>query len=426
MNDSHNSNHDDVLERATHAYRSANVPDGPPDKFVAQVLAALHHAEEAADKPSTVNLKQRILTMRLSTKIAVAATVLIACGGLLAWLAPGGGSALAFGTLAEAFATIRTATCKTSSEFEGREGASGSSSKSMYLAPWRERTEMSEPNGSVAIWIMDSQKNKAIVLSREMKLATVIEAENMPADRPGNSFEQLRKQISDAQGGEADEIEQLGRQTIDGRQVVGFRIPKADRETKIWADPDTGLPVKVEFISHLKQKARTVMSDFRINVDLDESLFSLEVPEGYTVNRVKMDVSKSTVEDLAQTLRVVAEHNNGTFPDELHGVDGITGVMIKTVNAKHGTGVSPEKVKAITEFSVKVGRGMNFARELAADSDYHYVGKGVKLDTPNRPIFWYKPTKSEKYRVVYADLSIKEVAPADLPKAAKSPEETSK
>ncbi len=422
MNESQNSNHDDPLERAVQAYHSQSVPNGLSDELVAEVLAALHDGEKTVGEPEALNIKQRILTMRLSTKIAVAAIVLIALSGLFAWLTPGEGSALAFNNLAAAFATIRTATCELSSEHEGREGASV---KSMYMAPSRERSEMSGPNSdSVAITIMDTQKKKAILLSQEMKLATVYEAENMPSDMPGNSFEQLRKQISDAQSGKADEIEQLGQRTIDGRRVVGFRIPKADRETKIWADPDTGLPVQVEFISRVKPKGRSVMSNFRINVDLDESLFSLEVPEGYTVNRVKMDVSKTTVEDLAKTLRVVAGLKNGTFPDELQGVDGITGVMIKAVNAQHGRKDSPEKMKAITELGVKVGRGMNFVIKLAADSDYRYAGKGVKLDTPNRPIFWYKPTKSEKYRVIYADLSIEEVAPADLPKDSKPAKET--
>jgi hypothetical protein len=40
----------------------------------------------------------------------------------------------------------------------------------------------------------------------------------------------------------------------------------------------------------------------------------------------------------------------------------------------------------------------------------------VKLGTPNRPIFWYKPTGAEKYRVVYADLSVKELTPEEVKK----------
>ena len=58
---------------------------------------------------------------------------------------------------------------------------------------------------------------------------------------------------------------------------------------------------------------------------------------------------------------------------------------------------------------------------LTPENDSHYVGGGVKLGTPDRPIFWYKPTGADKYRVIYADLSVKEAAPAeikDFPKAS--------
>jgi hypothetical protein len=40
----------------------------------------------------------------------------------------------------------------------------------------------------------------------------------------------------------------------------------------------------------------------------------------------------------------------------------------------------------------------------------------VKLGTPDRPILWYKPTGADTYRVIYADLSVKEMAPDDVKK----------
>ncbi len=40
----------------------------------------------------------------------------------------------------------------------------------------------------------------------------------------------------------------------------------------------------------------------------------------------------------------------------------------------------------------------------------------MKLGTPDRAIFWYKPTGAEKYRVIYADLSVKELAPEEVKK----------
>ena len=43
------------------------------------------------------------------------------------------------------------------------------------------------------------------------------------------------------------------------------------------------------------------------------------------------------------------------------------------------------------------------------------MGKGVKLGDNSRVVCWYRPKGSMTYRVVYGDLSIKDVATKDLP-----------
>ena len=42
----------------------------------------------------------------------------------------------------------------------------------------------------------------------------------------------------------------------------------------------------------------------------------------------------------------------------------------------------------------------------------HYAGKGVSLGAADKPIFWYRPKDGKKYRVIYADLSVRD---ADTP-----------
>jgi hypothetical protein len=51
------------------------------------------------------------------------------------------------------------------------------------------------------------------------------------------------------------------------------------------------------------------------------------------------------------------------------------------------------------------------------------TGKGVTINTPDRPIYWYRPDPSAMYTVIYADLSVKQVPAADLPKVPDSSEE---
>ena len=56
----------------------------------------------------------------------------------------------------------------------------------------------------------------------------------------------------------------------------------------------------------------------------------------------------------------------------------------------------------------RIGQGVAFADQLSRSADAHYAGRGVLLDTADTPIFWYRPEKSKKYRVIYADLSVRQ------------------
>jgi hypothetical protein len=49
------------------------------------------------------------------------------------------------------------------------------------------------------------------------------------------------------------------------------------------------------------------------------------------------------------------------------------------------------------------------------ERSWKYLGKGVKLGDKDRIVCWYRPKGSRAYRVIYGDLSVKDVAPGDLP-----------
>jgi hypothetical protein len=59
---------------------------------------------------------------------------------------------------------------------------------------------------------------------------------------------------------------------------------------------------------------------------------------------------------------------------------------------------------------------------LPPEADAHYAGKGVALGKADTPIFWYRPTAANTYRVIYADLSVREAdAPPTVPDAQPVP-----
>jgi hypothetical protein len=166
------------------------------------------------------------------------------------------------------------------------------------------------------------------------------------------------------------------------------------------------------------------MTDFRFDVDLDESLFSLDLPAGYIVQQAaKLDLSKKPLDFLAEALKLAAEANDGVFPPELRGEDGIDGIMMraaKTWAAKPGVTLEEARQRGI-DLSMSLGGAFGFLGALTPETDWHYAGKDVKLNAPDTPIFWYKRhPASTTYEILYADLSIREVPADEAPTAATS------
>ena len=60
----------------------------------------------------------------------------------------------------------------------------------------------------------------------------------------------------------------------------------------------------------------------------------------------------------------------------------------------------------------------HFVEDHTVEKSFRYLGKGVKLGDKDRIVCWYKlkdAKDANTYRVVYGDLSVKDVAPEDLP-----------
>jgi hypothetical protein len=108
------------------------------------------------------------------------------------------------------------------------------------------------------------------------------------------------------------------------------------------------------------------------------------------------------------------ESSEGEFPAGLdaEAASEYIGYLVKRNNADEVQRSTNELAQDLS----RLQRGFSFATALAKDEkwDAHYAGAGVKLGTPDRPIFWYKPADSEKYRVIYADLSAGEVGAAPV------------
>jgi hypothetical protein len=98
--------------------------------------------------------------------------------------------------------------------------------------------------------------------------------------------------------------------------------------------------------------------------------------------------------------------SGGKFPDSLGLMRQL--FFITTHTKERFKNPSIEEMQKIVKEITPITRGFQFALELSESADAHYAGKGVKQSAADKPIFWYKPEGSMKYRVVNADLTVRD------------------
>jgi hypothetical protein len=98
---------------------------------------------------------------------------------------------------------------------------------------------------------------------------------------------------------------------------------KDKRVTTVWIDPKTNFPVQIELKWTDQSRGPVMYSSIQIDNELDDDLFSLEPPEGYTVTVDKSDWpdDKSKISARMQHLGVAcfvyANKHDDRFPGEL-------------------------------------------------------------------------------------------------------------
>jgi hypothetical protein len=206
--------------------------------------------------------------------------------------------------------------------------------------------------------------------------------------------------------------EKIGTRQIDGRTAVGFSAGRGNEGITIWADQKTALPLRIEFNMG---DQKWILKNFEFDVPVEDSLVSMDVPDGYTLKTTQIDLADATEQDFIAGLKVWAElFLDGRFPERLTAEEYMKQVPLLegAVKARNLSESDAEQM------GVQFIKGMMFNNlfEAKGHRDKHYAGSGVKLGDAKTPIFWYRPKDSQTYRVIYGDLSAKDVAPENLPK----------
>lgn len=155
-----------------------------------------------------------------------------------------------------------------------------------------ERIRMEYPE--VMVQIADFEKKKGIQLNRSTKTAKLLEITKGTAKVFANPLQQ----VSQVKSKSAKKIarEKIGQNDVDVYLVekIDFMGIKGKGEMKLWVDPKTQLPVRIRIGVNTRQGAKETdrpfdtqlsLENFSWHDSLDESLFDLEVPKGYTLEK---------------------------------------------------------------------------------------------------------------------------------------------
>jgi hypothetical protein len=289
----------DELDVAFAEFRRITVPAPPPDEEMLARLGSL--AAVSLPAPSSAVRRSR-LRWTAYAAAGLAASVLVS------WVLLTGGSPSAFAGVVQAVGKhklVRHTQTQTTDFIPAPEGgkvpvlapgpdgntqAVGVRTAYQDLRARRFRTEYRSPrSGLVFLEVQDYTKGRWLTTQPERKEAIVFAVE-------GRDVKLL-----------IDFVREFGLQprvtaektTLDGGRVVKYQLAEGQRETIIWVNPESRLPIRVEFTDRNPHptiiRNTFVWSDFEWDPDVKDidQLFSTDPPKGYAVShRLQLDAQK--------------------------------------------------------------------------------------------------------------------------------------
>jgi hypothetical protein len=370
-------------------------------RVLGNVLQRLDEHERQKRGVVTPNIWRTIMKSRI-TKIAAAAAIMIAVLVGLDFLGNPLAPTVTWAQIIQPILSAQTA------EFDiivGEEGK-GPVIHDMVMGS-RIRRTVEGINQAV---IIDLESSKLLTLVEQNKTAVFIDLKNLPKI-PENYLERLQNLVSVLEDDPNFVIEELAEEQIEGRPCVGFLASRPESEVIIWADSETALPIRIEQREH---QMTVICKNFEFDPQMDETLFSMDVPEDYTLQEQQLDLKAGTEEEFIEGLRIRTEViGDGVFPEDVS-----VGYYIKNVARVSGKlstlNISDSEKGAL---GMKLARHLLFLRFFEGEGKWHWAGVGVELGEAETPIFWYRPKDSETWRVIYGDLHVEDVAEQDLPES---------
>lgn len=305
-----------------------------------------------------------------------------------------------------------------------------------YLAPNKWRDVRYDDEGNIAsVEIEDTTSGEVLQLDMQKRTAMLRKEPSGQFGR-GGPFGRIEDILKN------EPIEYVGQRLVDGIKANVFRNLRETHDgrgenTQIWIDaeskrlikfttspgsdyfdpetaPDQNNAAEGQFSKGTI--AGVIHRDIKFDLQLDPSLFSLTPPTGFTIVDPPQRVAV-TEEVMIQWLRLSAEANGRKFLELERGFNLKWHNSIE--NKPESERTESEREYLQVTFSHQLDGNMivmeAFADSFTEANTFRYLGKGVELGSKERIVCYYKLKNSDRYRVVYGDLSVNDIDANDLP-----------
>lgn len=225
----------------------------------------------------------------------------------------------------------------------------------------------------------------------------------------------------------------LGHDTINGIKVWGIEATDPVLGTKVgsmlssgmfdnivvrlWVDVETKLPVSLTAQGSAKNgeiSMDLVIDDFRWDIAMDPGELEIVIPEDYELlGQATWDVTNEG-EDVVEVLEFFAEYADGRYPSSLSTMTvarEITRYLRRKLAPSLSSGGLPKEIIAKLTKLERVGQ--IYAALENEGKDPAYYGDKVTADFSHAVLLRWK-IGDDRYRVVFGDLSIKNVTSNEL------------
>jgi hypothetical protein len=127
------------------------------------------------------------------------------------------------------------------------------------------------------IWLLNRRKKQVILANPERKTAKITFIEDQPPD--------IYEALSNFKNMPQRSSVYIGQRRIGEIRATGYRVPIGHDQATVWFDPQTHLPIRIEFPGTnkcVRVEQAFIWSDIVYDVELDESLFRFDLA-GYQV-----------------------------------------------------------------------------------------------------------------------------------------------